>query len=172
MKNQQLLLQAYAVLRQQQQELFARTRLLVVGDGPQAQEYQALCAKFGLNDHVIFTGNRDDIPELLRQMDIFVLPSLAEGISNTILEAMATGVPVIATDTGGTPELITDGGNGFLVPADSPEIMAARAGELIADSALRQQLGRAGRELVKNKFTWQQTVNNYLALYRELLESD
>ncbi|MEC9314181.1 MAG: glycosyltransferase, partial [Pseudomonadota bacterium] len=90
---------------------------------------------------VIIAGNRDDIPDFLHSMDIFTLPSLGEGVSNTILEAMATGLPIIATDVGGTPELVTDGENGLLVLVDDVQALTDGIEKLVSDKALRENMG-------------------------------
>lgn len=168
-KNQQLLLHAYALFREQHPERFAKSRLLIVGNGPLANEYKELCSNLGLTEQVVFTGDRSDVPDLLHQMDIFVLPSLAEGISNTILEAMAAGLPVVGTNSGGTPELITEGKNGQLVPVDQPDILAATLNNLLANKEIRYTFSQAGRAMIEKHFSWQQTVDNYLSVYQKLL---
>ncbi len=170
-KNQRLLLEAYSLLRRCHPDTFTQTRLLIVGDGPLAGALRDLCRNMSMNGQVIFTGHRDDVPELLRTMDIFVLPSFSEGISYTILEAMATKTAVIATDTGGTPELITDRKNGMLVPLAKPKILACRIYELLHNIPLRNKLAEAGYEMVRKKFTWERTTDSYFSLYRELLAS-
>lgn len=105
-KNQQLLVAAFAQLCQQHSTAAAKLRLLLVGDGAERASLQQQVAQSGLAAQVLFAGNRSDVPALMALMNVFVLPSLAEGISNTILEAMAAGLPVIASDVGGNPELL------------------------------------------------------------------
>src|SRR6185295_4357969 len=102
----------------------ARMRLVVVGDGALYSDARATLEKAGLTDLAWFPGERNDVPDILRGLDCFALPSLAEGISNTILEAMATGLPVIATDVGGNRELVDAGTTGELVPAGDAHALA------------------------------------------------
>ena len=101
-----------------------RFRLLIVGEGNSRQECIDMLREAGAEALAWFPGERADIPELMRAMDLFVLPSLGEGISNTILEAMSTGLPVIATSVGGNVELVKEGHTGTLVPPDEPAAMA------------------------------------------------
>jgi glycosyltransferase involved in cell wall biosynthesis len=98
-------------------------------------------------------------------MNVFVLPSLAEGISNTLLEAMASGLPIIATNVGGNPELVVDKITGLLVPAGDPASLAAALGELFADPARAAELGQAGCARVKTEFSIDSMMNAYLSLY-------
>ncbi len=114
-KDQQLLLRASAYLRSGHPELGDRLRLLIVGDGPLYPVLTQMIEHLALQDVVWLAGDRDDVPSLLQAMDVFVLPSLAEGLSNTVLEAMASGLPVIATAVGGNIELVEEGFNGSLV---------------------------------------------------------
>jgi glycosyltransferase involved in cell wall biosynthesis len=112
---------------------------------------------------------RHDVPELLRQLDIFVLSSTTEGISLTLLEAMATELPVVATNVGGNPEVVLDGETGYIVPSHNPEEMANKLLLLINDKKLRQQMGFKGRERVIENFSIIETARKYEALYREVL---
>jgi glycosyltransferase involved in cell wall biosynthesis len=102
-------------------------------------------------------------------MDIFVLPSLAEGISNTLLEAMATGLPVVATRVGGNPELIEHGVNGYLVPVSDPRALADTLQGLIESRELRIRMGDNGLQKIRQGFDWDSTVASYLDVYDELL---
>ena len=120
-------------------------RLLLVGDGPCRRSLEEQVARLELDDRVTFLGRRDDVSELLRAMDVFVLPSLAEGASNTILEAMATGVPVVATRVGGNPELIEEGETGFLVPRRDVTGLSAAIERYVANRPLTEQHGTAAR---------------------------
>lgn len=164
-KNQELLVRAFDTLNRRGIQPHREISLLIVGDGPQTEYLTAVINDLYLQDLVYLTGDRDDIPELLRTMDIFVLPSLAEGISNTLLEAMATGLPLIATNVGGNPELVRDKVNGFLVPSADVEAMADAMESLVSNYELRTRMGAAGRELVSEKFSWTTTVEAYLAVY-------
>jgi len=140
-----------------------------VGDGPLYSSLKDYVTEIGLSDLVWMAGDRDDVAELMQLMDVFVLPSLAEGISNTVLEAMATGLPVIATNVGGNPELISEGENGRLVKVGDEQGLAEAIGELVDNPELRTEMGKKGMERVKSTFNWQRAVSEYLGVYDELL---
>ncbi len=169
-KDQQTLLRAVAALREQDITLGKRLRLILVGDGPLREELVALAETLGLGDVVWFAGDRSDVPELLQAMDVFVLPSLGEGISNTVLEAMACGLPVIATAVGGNLELVRDGDNGALVPVGDPDALAARLGELLNDEARRARAANNALQFVQDHFHWENTVRKYQYVYDNLLD--
>src|SRR5580765_8898917 len=109
-------------------------------------------------------GNRDDVARIMRGFDLFVLPSLAEGISNTILEAMATGLPVLATAVGGNPELIQAGVTGTLVPRDDPESMARAMRAYAESTELRRRHGIEARSAIERKFGMEAMVNAYMMI--------
>src|SRR3569623_1089646 len=117
-------------------------------------------------------GARDDVAELMRTLDIFVLPSLAEGISNTILEAMSCALPVVATLVGGTSELVIDGTTGALVPAAAPHDMAMALARYVDDVALRRRHGAAGRARVEREFSMDAMVARYVEVYEDLLQRE
>jgi glycosyltransferase involved in cell wall biosynthesis len=142
-----------------------RMRLVMVGDGPLRAECRAVLAQAGVADLAWLPGERADVPALMRGLQGFVLPSLAEGISNTILEAMASGLPVIATAVGGNPELVSPGRTGELVPPDDVEAMAQALVRLAADPSRAAAMGRAGRAEVERRFSLQAMVAAYRALY-------
>lgn len=145
--------------------------LWIVGDGPDRPELEAMVnASPDLRDSVKFLGQRDDVPALLGQMDMFVLPSLWEGLPNAVMEAMAARLPVVATSVDGTPELVNDGETGLLVPPKSPEALADAIAKLVADGALRQRMGQAGRRRIEQHFTEDRMIAETEALYRELIE--
>jgi len=146
-----------------------RLRLVLVGDGVLRTEIEALVRQEQAINMVWLAGARDDVPQLLRGFDIFALPSLAEGISNTILEAMASGLPVVATRVGGTPEIIVDGVTGMLVPSADPTAMARALSSYIEKPGLMKCHGRAGRERVERVFSIERMVQQYEATYEELL---
>jgi glycosyltransferase involved in cell wall biosynthesis len=146
-----------------------RLRLVMVGDGPLRAQAQALLDAAGMGHLAWLPGERSDVPELMRGLDAFVLPSLAEGISNTILEAMASALPVIATDVGGNAELVVHGTTGEIVPAADVEAMAASIVRLAGDPARALAMGRAGRALVEQRFSLPAMVGAYQGLYEELL---
>ena len=146
-----------------------RLRLVMVGDGPQRSEAERVLREAGAGDLAWFAGERPDVPDILRGLDCFALPSLAEGISNTILEAMASGLPVVATRVGGNADLMVEGLTGRLVPrADSAALAGAIAGYL-ADPAAARRHGKAGRQHVEQHFSLERMVRRYERLYLDLL---
>lgn len=146
----------------------AGLRLAYLGDGPLRSEAQALIDGAGLAAQCWLPGARDDIPALMAGFDVFVLPSLGEGISNTILEAMACGLAVVATAVGGNPELVTVD-TGILVPSADPTGLAAALARYAADPALRVAHGQAARERIETRFALSVMIERYHSLYMELL---
>jgi sugar transferase (PEP-CTERM/EpsH1 system associated) len=165
-KAQPDLARAFVLAVQQQPALRERLRLVMVGDGPLRAEVQRLIADAGMADLAWLPGERGDVPEVMRGLDAFALPSIAEGVSNTILEAMASGLPVIATAVGGNPELISDKRTGLLVPAAEPDAMARGLIAWAGDPLAAKNLGTAGRERVLRRFSLQAMIDAYLAVYR------
>jgi len=145
-------------------------RLLIVGDGPCRAELEQLIIELALSSRVHLLGERDDIPQVLRALDIFTLPSLGEGISNAILEAMATGLPVVATRVGGNPELVQDGVTGFLVARRSADALAAALLRYVEDSLLVRRHGDAGRMRVLDTFSLSRMFAAYGDLYSRITE--
>jgi sugar transferase (PEP-CTERM/EpsH1 system associated) len=146
-----------------------RLRLVMIGDGPLREPVRVLLAEAGVDGYAWLPGERNDVARIMRSFDLFVLPSLAEGISNTILEAMATGLPVLATAVGGNPELIQAGVTGTLVPRDDPESMA-RAMRAYAESAeLCRRHGIEARRTMERKFGMETMVDAYMTTYDKLL---
>lgn len=145
-------------------------RLAMIGNGPLRREVMMLLQASGVADLAWLPGARDDVAELMRGLDLFVLPSLAEGISNTILEAMASGLPVLATRVGGNPELVVDGQIGCLVPAADVDSMARSILNYYRDPALARQQGDAARARVTEHFSLQSMVARYDRLYHEWLD--
>lgn len=164
-KNQRLLIDAFSRLPGPP----SRRKLVVVGDGPLENALRAHAENAGCADRVRFPGRRSDIPEVMAAMDIFALPSLSEGMSNTILEAMSSRLPVIATAVGGNPELVVDGVTGMLVPTDDADAMARALAVLVQDAAKRKAMGDKGRERVLREFSLDAMVRNYQALYLDCL---
>jgi len=148
-----------------------RLRLVIIGDGALRAPALRLLEEAGLAHLAWLPGERADVPELLRAMDIFVLPSLAEGISNTILEAMASGLPVVATNVGGNGELVDAGRTGFLVPRADPVAMADAIQRYVEDSALRREHGVQGRRRCEKEFSIDTMVRRYGDFYDEVLGS-
>lgn len=146
-----------------------RARLVVAGDGPLRSQVEAEVRACGVADRIWLAGERKDVPDVMRGLDIFVLPSISEGISNTILEAMASGLPVVATEVGGNGELVVAGVTGALVPASDPAAMAEALMCYAGDVALRHKHGAAGRERVEAEFSLSGMVERYTSLYTRLL---
>ena len=167
-KDQLTLVRAVASLIHRNDDYRQRLRLMIVGDGPMFREMETLVREESIEDIAWLAGARDDIPQLLQSMDLFVLPSKAEGISNTILEAMATGLPVIATEVGGNPELVVAGKTGSLVPVQDSDAMALAIETYLKTAEKLNQHGRAGRLRVEKKFSMVAMVNAYLAVYDEI----
>jgi len=155
------LLKAFSVLRVDQRA----AELVIVGDGPSRASLEGQIQELGLIGHVHLLGMRQDIPTLLRGFDAFVLPSLAEGISNTLLEAMATALPVVATRVGGNPELVEHGLTGTLVPPSNPLVLAAALRCYAEDAGLRAAHGEAGRRRALQHFTLDRMAQAYHELY-------
>ncbi len=170
-KNQTLLARAFIRALELQPALKARLRLVMVGAGPLRAEAQQLLAAAGVAELAWLPGERHDVPEILRGLDCFVLPSLAEGISNTILEAMACGLPVIATAVGGNPELVVAGETGELVAAGDAEGMASAILRYATRPELAACAGAAGRAAVERRFSLAGMVGAYRGLYDRLLSA-
>ena len=168
-KDQRSILLALDQLLQRRPGWRDSLRFVLVGDGPLREDLLRQRRELGLEDILWMPGGRDDVAELLAAMDVFVLPSLAEGISNTVLEAMASGLPVIATDSGGNPELVTEGANGLLVPVGDVDRLADAMQTLVESEPLRRRLGQGGLERVRRDFDWDRAVGEYLAVYDRLL---
>ncbi len=168
-KDQTLLARAFIRVIEMAPELRSRLRLAMVGDGPLRAEAMALLEHAGAADLAWLPGERHDIPDVLRALDCFVLPSLAEGVSNTILEAMATGLPVIATHVGGNPELVQDGRTGWLVPVGDAEMLAQAILAAARNPALAAKAGQAGRAEVERRFSLDAMVGAYRDLYDQML---
>lgn len=163
------LLVAFGLLRAAGNGKNANCRLVIAGDGPQRDELARQIVQLGLTDSVRLLGNRGDVPQVLAECDAFVLSSVAEGMPMTVLEAMATGLPVVATDVGGVASVVEAGATGTLVqPGDAPALAAA-LGAYVADEKLRHRHGAAGRARVAAKFSLPTMVSAYVALYDQLL---
>ena len=168
-KDQTTLARAFIRALEIAPELKECLRLIMIGDGPLKVQSQSLLEKAGLSERAWLPGERNDVAEILRGLDGFVLPSLAEGVSNTILEAMASGLPVIATDVGGNRELIDAGTTGELVPVSDVEAMANRIVEYACNRERAQRAGQAGRTAVEQKYSLTAMVEQYQGLYDQLL---
>lgn len=139
------LLDAFALVRARRQDV----RLLLVGDGPLGAEVQRRVATLGLAEAVTMLGLRSDVPRLLQAMDVFVSTSLWEGLPRTIIEAMATGLPVVATPADGVLDVVHEGVTGRLVPAGAPQAIAAGVLEVLQEPDAAQRMGEAARARVQ-----------------------
>jgi len=164
-KDQTTLVRAFLNTLASNPALRDRLRLAIVGDGPLRAECLALLDAAGAADLAWLPGARSDVPELMRGLHCFVLPSLAEGISNTILEAMASGLPVIATAVGGNAELVVPGTTGLVVPAADTRALAEAIGSLAAAPEHAAAMGRAGRARAEAQFSLRSMVAAYRKLY-------
>jgi glycosyltransferase involved in cell wall biosynthesis len=135
-----------------------RVRFVIVGDGSCRGELQELVREKGLEGCFLFSGFRTDSHELLKSFDLFVLPSLSEGLSSAIIEAMASSLPVIGSNVGGIPELVRSGYNGLLVPAADPEELARAIQQLANNPETSRQMGLRGRKRVKEEFTLESKI--------------
>lgn len=142
---------------------------LLAGEGPEREPLEALAARLGITERVRFLGRREDVPELLAACDVFALPSLYEGSSLAVLEAMAAGIPVLSSAIGGTDELVEDGRSGLLVAPGDAEALAAGLRRLIGDPVLRASLAARARERVEQGLTREQMAARVSGIYRELL---
>jgi sugar transferase (PEP-CTERM/EpsH1 system associated) len=143
-------------------------RLLVIGDGPLRVELEALATSLRIKDHVAFLGNRADVPELLSAIDLFVLPSVSEGLSLTLIECCAAGKPAVATDVGGNREVVMQGETGLLVPSEDEKALAVAVLDLLTDARRSAAMGRAARRRFEAEFSLDTMVSQYRALYERV----
>jgi sugar transferase (PEP-CTERM/EpsH1 system associated) len=146
-----------------------KSQLVMIGDGELYEPALQRLREAGLEEAAWLPGSRDDIPELLRSMDVFVLGSLREGISNTVLEAMASGLPVIASKTGGNPELVEEGVSGILVPPGDRNALASAICTYLQEPEIRESHGRESRHRAVALFSINTMVDNYRRLYERAL---
>jgi sugar transferase (PEP-CTERM/EpsH1 system associated) len=169
-KDQMTLVRAFAAAVRARGERSEPMRLVIVGDGPDRAKLEQAVVREGIEDRTWFAGPRNDVAEIMRGLDCFVLPSLAEGISNTVLEAMASGLPIVATDVGGNRELLSDGDNGRIVPADDAAALAAAIGGLLDDPTHARRLGAAARRAAVERFSVERMAAEYARLYDRCLD--
>lgn len=155
---------------------FDNARFLVIGDAHNEydcayrRDLERYAAWLGIGDRVIFTGFRLDVPEVLSEVAVSVLPSHSEGLPNAALESMAAGVPVTATNVGGSPEAVVDGVTGFLVPPRDPAALAEAICRLLGNRQMALSFGEAGRRRVEEHFSIKRMVRETEELYLRLLE--
>jgi len=147
---------------------FSNAELWIVGDGPLKDSLKLKVKDLRLENSVKFLGWRSDIASINSQMDIFTLPSLTEGISIALLEAMACRLPVVATNVGGNPEVVVDGETGILVSPKEPEKMAEAIVRILSDKDMAKRMGEAGRKRVEEKFSLEKMVKEYEELYESI----
>lgn len=160
-------LQALARLKSSLPEIL----LVVVGDGPELGSLQAQATHLGLDEHVRFCGQRSDVADILRAFDAFLMPSLIEGLPMALLEAMATGLPTIATPVGDISAVIEDNRSGLLVPPADAVKLAAAMKRLTSDSSLQQRLGQSASRTIERQFSSRQMAYLYCQLYDRLQRS-
>jgi glycosyltransferase involved in cell wall biosynthesis len=170
LKGLENLLEAAAMLK----TTHAEARFLIVGEtSPMEVAYlgdlKQLAERLGVADRVIFTGRRSDVPALLGAVNVSVMPSLNEALSNVLLESMAAGAPTVATRVGGTPEALADGQTGLLVEPGDSRAIATAVGRLLDDPGLARRLGSAARKLINDEFSVERMVRSTEDLYTDLL---
>jgi len=165
LKGIELLLRAAAILRRE----FPDLRIEIAGAGPQREKLEQAAAQLGLEGRVSFLGWVDDLNSVLSRWDVFVMPSLEEGLGIGALEAMAAGLPVVASSVGGIPELIEDGKTGWLVPPADLEALASCLRSVLRNSEQRRIIGGKAQARVRDHFSAAQMADNFARLYDELL---
>ncbi len=147
-------------------------KLLLVGEGPEMPRIRRLADTLGVTDEVVFTGRRDDLPELLSISDVMVLPSEKEAFGLVLLEGFACGVPAVGTTAGGIPEVIEEGVNGHIVPIGDPDAIAEKTLRILCDSDVHQMMKENALETVKGKFASDHIVGQYEKLYYDLKKKE
>jgi glycosyltransferase involved in cell wall biosynthesis len=151
-------------------KVMPKSTFLIVGRGELDLDLRRLAKELDVERYVRFLGFRNDVLRFLRLIDLFVLPSLSEGLSIAVLEAMAAGKPVVATRVGGNPELIVDGETGFLVPPMNADALASQIIDILKDETLRVKMGNAGHSRAINTFSLKRMVDGYEELYEQCIE--
>ena len=167
-KAHEVLISAFKLL----QDMGRPIKLLLVGEGPEREKYEQMIVGLGIEKNIIMLGHRDDIPDLLSISDCFILTSRSEGLSCSIIEAMATGLAIVATNVGGNKELIKEGENGYLVPVDDSELLAARVQKIVLNKGIKNQFGEMSSEIIRSQYSLDLMIGNYIKLYDEMNSSD
>jgi glycosyltransferase involved in cell wall biosynthesis len=158
----------FLMAAQQLLKEFPNLKFAIVGDGPDRGKLQQMAKDLGIENHVCFTGARSDMPNVYASLDVFALASVSEGLPMALLEAMASGVPVVATEVGAVPKVILPGKTGMLVrPGDAAELAQAIAC-LLRDPALRERLAEIGKQEIRGQFSSQVMTQNYCRVYEEI----
>jgi len=150
---------------------FPEAELWLVGDGPRKECLCRLAAQTGFSDRIRFLGNRSDVRDLMCRSTAFVISSVHEAMSNAVVEAMACGLPVVATNVGGLPEVVHHGRNGFLVPPKRPAAMAAALTRLLLQEETRRKFGQAGRKLAEEEYSMETMVRRHEELFLKVLDA-
>jgi len=145
--------------------LFPDISLLIAGDGPLQDELKRMSVDLGIEKCVLFTGPRLDIPELLQMFDIYILPSVSEGLPMILLEAMAAGCPIIATEVGGVPMAVHHGQNGSLVKPEDPKALSSEIIRLLSNKDMRERYSENGIRLAREEFSAEAMTRSYEKLY-------
>ena len=150
---------------------YPNSKLTLIGDGPLKDKLERLAGALSLTENITFMGyvKNTEVPQYLKEADIFVLPSLSEGFPVVIPEAMAAGKPIVASNVGGIPDAVTDGVTGFLVAPKNAELLAEKIVYLIAHPGMRESVGKAGRKKVEERFTWGKVAKRTIEMYMALL---
>jgi len=163
-KGHELLIEAFGKIKSHYP-----VKLLIVGDGPARENIENLITKKRMQNDIELLGIRNDIPDLLNLSDCFVLSSHSEGLSCSIIEAMAAGLPVVATDVGGNCELVRDGRSGYLVSPNDPIAFAEKLRILIEDKAKRKQFGHISLKIAQEKYSIDTMITRYVEIYRAMI---
>jgi len=165
-KGHKFLLSAISTLVGQYPDL----QLWIVGQGPLENDLKEQTQALKIGDHITFWGERTDVFDLLKQSQIFILPSLREGMPISLLEAMSMGKAIVASDVGGVSELIEDGVSGFLIPAKNSDAMAEKISLLLGSEKIQKEMGQEARRRFEEKFTSKRMVDKFENLYRKLFK--
>ena len=167
-KNHALMIRSLKRVR----SLYSNACLVIIGDGSERSSLEHLADELELRDHVLFMGYREDAAAFYQIMDIFLLTSFSEGTAMTLLEAMASAIPCIATNVGGNPEVVSNGNTGFIVPSGDESALTDAVCRLLGDRNLRQKMALAGRKRFEEKFTVSRMVEEYQAIYDMAVRND
>ena len=148
---------------------FPQALFVVVGDGPLRSSLEARVRELGMKEQFLFAGERNDVDQIYRSFDVYVLPSFQEGMPMALLEAMAAGLPVVATKVGGVPDLVCDPSVGTLVEPGDPTAIATGIRDLLSDQSRRERMGSNARRRVETQFSAAAMAQNYVELYQEAL---
>ncbi len=164
-KNHKMMIKALVRVRSVHPNIY----LIIVGDGPEMESLKTFVTGLRLASNVIFTGFKDDIHNYMNIFDLFLLTSFSEGTAMTLLEAMASGIPCIATEVGGNPEIINDDETGFIVPNDDEKVLAEKILVLFGDKPLQKSMGLAGKRRFEERYTVDKMVSAYEEIYEGVI---